>query len=208
MRNIISSFKEDCRPNAKLKIFCPDYTSEELQYLVDFLYEGAFYCDNPEECEKIFDILKFFGFPKDLKSRCQNGFDGKDLPEVQPTETSTEISPSDEAPETSGFSELEEVTLEVTLDPNLFEHNTQNLDDLNSQALDDQNISNIKISNISSISEISSNVDQNKILEDRHHEGNLLYAIIKNFLQEQNPYICYIYLGCNLFYDVFLILWI
>ena len=189
MRKIISSFKEDCRPNAKLKIFCPDYTSEELQYLVDFLYEGAFYCDNPEECEKIFDILNIFGFPKDLKSSCQNGFDDKDLPEVQPTETSKEISPSDEAPETSGFSEHEEVTLEVTLDPNLFEHNTQNLDDLKSQALDDQNTA-------SSICAISSNVDQNNILEDRNRAGNLLYAIIKKFLQEQNPYICYIYLGC------------
>ena len=169
MRNIISSFKEDCRPNAKMKIFCPDYTSEELQYLVDFLYEGAFYCDNPEECEKIFDILNIFGFPKDLKSRCQNGFDS---PEVQTNETSTEISPPDEALETLGFSEHEEVTLEVTLDPNLFEHNTQNLDDLKSQALDDQNTA-------SSICEISSNVDQNNILEDRNHEGNLLYAIIK-----------------------------
>ena len=201
MRKIISSFKEDCRPNAKLKIFCPDYTSEELQYLVDFLYEGAFYCDNPEECEKIFDILNIFGFPKDLKSSCQKSFDDKELPEVQPTETSTEISPSDEAPETLGFSEHEEVTLEVTLDPNFFEHNTQNLDDLKSQALDDQNTA-------SSICEISSNVDQNNILEDRNRAGNLLYAIIKKFLQEQNPYICYIYLGCNLFYDVSLILWI
>ena len=197
MRNIISSFKEDCRPNAKLKILCPDYTSEELQYLVDFLYEGAFYCDNPEECEKIFDILKSFGFPKDLKSSCQNGFDGKDLPEVQSTETSAEISPSDEAPETLGFSEHEEVTLEVTLDPNLFEHTAQNLDDLESQALDDQNTA-------SSICEISSNVDQNNILEDRNHEGNLLYAIIKKFLQKQNPYICFIYLDCNLFNDFYL----
>ena len=168
MRNIISSFKEDCRPNAKMKIFCPDYTSEELQYLVDFLYEGAFYCDNPEECEKIFDILYIFGFPKDLKSRCQNGFDGKDLPEVQTNETSTEISPSNEAPETSGFSEHEEVTLEVTLDPNLQSY--LNLDDLNSQALDDQNTA-------SSICEISSNVDQNNILEDKNHAGNLLYSI-------------------------------
>jgi hypothetical protein len=196
MRNIISSFKEDCRPNAKLKIFCPDYTCEELQYLVDFLYEGAFYCDNPEECEKIFAILKNFGFPKDLKSSCQNSFDGKDLPEVQSTETSTEISPSDEAPETSGFSEHEEVTLEVTLDPNLFEHNTQNLDDLESQALDDQNTA-------SSICEISSNVDQNNILEDRNHEGNLLYAIIKAFLQKENPYIFFIILGCNLFNEFY-----
>ena len=185
MRNIISSFKEDCRPNAKLKILCPDYSSEELQYLVDFLYEGAFYCDNPEECEKIFDILKNFGFPKDLKSSCQNGFDGKDLPEVHPTETSAETSPPDEALETSGFSEHEEVTLEVTLDPNLFEHTAQNLDDLESQALDDQNTA-------SSICEISSNVDQNNILEERTHAGNLLYAIIKKILQKQNPYIYFI----------------
>merc|ERR1711971_1504831 len=44
-----------------------------------------------------------------------------------------------------------------------FEHNNQNLDDLNSQALDDQNTA-------SSICEISSNVDQNNILEDRNHE--------------------------------------
>ena len=200
MRNIISSFKEDCRPNAKLKIFCPDYTSEELQYLVDFLYEGVFYCENPEECEKIFDILNIFGFPKDLKSRCQNSFDDKDLPEVQTNEKSIETSPPDEALESMSVSEHEEVSLEVTLDPNLFEHNTQNLDDLNSQALDDQNTA-------SNICEISS-VYQINILGDRNHEGNLLYAIIKNFLQEQNPCICYIYLGCNLFYDISLILWI
>ena len=189
MRNIISSFKEDCRPNAKLKIFCPDYTSEELQYLVDFLYEGAFYCDNPEECEKIFDILNIFGFPKDLKSRCQNGFDGKDLPEVQTNETNTETSPPDEALETSGFSEHEQVTLEVTLDPKLFEHDTQNLDDLESQALEDQNTA-------SSICEISSNADQNNIIEERNHEGsNLLYAIVKIFLQKQNYYIHLFYLS-------------
>jgi hypothetical protein len=179
MRNIISSFKEDCRPNAKMKIFCPDYTSEELQYLVDFLYEGVFYCDNPEECEKIFHILNIFGFPKDLKSSCQNSFDDKDLPEVPPNETNIETSPPDEAPEISGFSEHEEVTLEVTLDPNLFEHNTQNLDDLKSQASDDQNTA-------SSICEISSIVDQNNMLEDRNNEGNLLYRVFKLDMRGKN----------------------
>ena len=159
MRNILSCFKEDCHPNAKLKIVCPDYTSEELQYLVDFLYEGEFFCDNPEECEKIFSILNNFGFPKDLKFRCQKGSDV--FPEV-------EISPPDKVPEISGNSKHEGVTLEVTLDQNLFELNTQNLDDPKSQTLDDHN-------SASSINEIISNVDKKYICEDRKHEGKLFY---------------------------------
>ena len=85
MRNILSSFKEDCRPSAKLNIFCPDYTSEELQYLVDFIYEGEFCCDNPEELEKISFILKDFGYSTDLKFTCQNGSDDKVFPQVQPS---------------------------------------------------------------------------------------------------------------------------
>ena len=85
MRNILSSFKEDCRPSAKLNIFCPDYTSEELQYLVDFIYEGEFCCDNPEELEKISFMLKDFGYSTDLKFTCQNGSDDKVFPQVQPS---------------------------------------------------------------------------------------------------------------------------
>ena len=160
MRNILSSFKEDCRPSAKLNIFCPDYTSEELQYLVDFLYEGEFCCDNPEECEKIFGILNNFGFPKDLKFRCQKSSDV--FPEVK-------ISSPDKVPETSGISEHEGVTLEVTLYPNLFELKTKKLDDLKSQTLDDQN-------STSSINEIISNLDKKYIFEDRNHAGKLFYC--------------------------------
>ena len=154
MRNIISSFKEDCRPNAKLNIFCPDYTSEELQYLVDFLYEGEFCCDNPEELEKISFILNDFGYPTDLKFTCQNGSDYKVFPQVQP---SIEIlSPPDEASENSGISEHEAVTLEVILNPICFGLNTQNLDDQNSA---------------SSINEMISNLNTNNIFKDKKQKG-------------------------------------
>ena len=165
MRNILSSFKEDWRPSAKLNIFCPDYTSEELQYLVDFLYEGEFSCDNPEELEKISFILNDFGYSTDMKfSTCQNGSDDMVFPQVQP---SIEISPSDITFENSGISEHEAVTLEVILDPICFELNTQNLDDQNSA---------------SSINEMISNLDTNNIFKDNKQKGKLQTLILSSLI--------------------------
>ena len=165
MRNILSSFKEDCRPSAKLNIFCPDYTSEELQYLVDFIYEGEFCCDNPEELEKISFILNDFGYSTDMKfSTCQNGSDDMVFPQVQP---SIEISPSDITFENSGISEHEAVTLEVILDPICFELNTQNLDDQNSA---------------SSINEMISNWDTNNIFKDKKQKGKLKTLILSSLI--------------------------
>ena len=162
MRNILSSFKEDCRPSAKLNIFCPDYTSEELQYLVDFIYEGEFCCDNPEELEKISFILNDFGYSTDMKfSTCQNGSDDMVFPQVQP---SIEISPSDITFENSDIFEHEAVTLEV-LDPICFELNTQNLDDQNSA---------------SSINEIISNLDTNNIFKEKNQKGKLQTLILSS----------------------------
>ena len=162
MRNILSSFKEDCRPSAKLNIFCPDYTSEELQYLVDFIYEGEFCCDNPEELEKISFILNDFGYSTDMKfSTCQNGSDDMVFPQVQP---SIEISPSDITFENSDIFEHEAVTLEV-LDPICFELNTQNLDDQNSA---------------SSINEMISNLDTNNIFKEKNQKGKLQTLILSS----------------------------
>ena len=165
MRNILSSFKEDCRPNAKLNIFCPDYTSEELQYLVDFIYEGEFCCDNPEELEKNSFILKDFGYSTDLKfSACQNGSDGKVFPQVPP---SIEVSPPDKASENSSISEHEPVTLEEILDPICFELNTQNLYDQNSAF---------------SINGMISNLETNNIFIDKKQKGILQTLILSSLI--------------------------
>ena len=165
MRNILSSFKEDCRPSAKLNIFCPDYTSEELQYLVDFIYEGEFCCDNPEELEKISFILNDFGYSTDMKfSTCQNGSDDMVFPQVQP---SIEISPSDITFENSDIFEHEAATLEVILDPICFELNTQNLNDQNS---------------VSSINEMISNLDTNNIFKDKEQKGKLQTLILNSLI--------------------------
>ena len=163
MRNILSSFKEDCRPSAKLNIFCPDYTSEELQYLVDFIYEGEICCDNPEELEKISLILKDFGYSTDLKfSACQNGSDGKGFPQVPP---GIEVSPPDKTSENSSISEHEPVTLEEILDPICFELNTKNLDDQNSAL---------------SVNEMISNLDTNNIFKDKKQKGKLQTLILSS----------------------------
>ena len=147
MRQIISSFKEDCQPNAKMKIFCPDYSNEELQYLVDFLYDGEVYCNDSEDQEKIFSILNIFGFPKDLKSKCQNELGENVFPGSTLNEKTSEIEVSipDEGLEDSLDAFDSAVTLEITLDQNFEEIDTQAeeatpmLDEINSsKALGDQ----------------------------------------------------------------------
>ena len=136
MRKIVANFIEDSRSHHdKLEIFCPDCTKEELQYLVDFLYDGEIRCENSEESVKIFKILtEIFGFPDYLLSRCQTSFGDRVTPEVQLNEPNLVIlNNSDEVVENNDTSEA--VTLEVTLDQNIVENlNFQNLEEIKSQS--------------------------------------------------------------------------
>ena len=170
MRKIVANFIEDSRSHHdKLEIFCPDCTKEELQYLVDFLYDGEIRCENSEESVKIFKILtEIFGFPNDLHSKCQSG-SALTTPERQNEANLVVLNSSDE-------DLLEAVTLEVTLDQNLAEVVVQNPDEVKS----DDNEIDLN----------GSKVDQNTTEEnvdpkDLNPEGNnLMIEYLKTSVQQ------------------------
>ena len=165
MRKIIASFTENCRGNDKLEIFCPDCSKEELQHLVDFLYDGEIRCENSEESKQIFKILtEIFGFPDYLLSRCQTSFGDRVTPEVQLNEPNLVIlNNSDEVVENNDTSEA--VTLEVTLDQNIVENlNFQNLEEIKSQSSNSRTQSSEK--------EINSTLDQNVSKDDTNKKAS------------------------------------
>ena len=70
MRKILSSVKDDHPHNEKLRISCP-CSKEELQHLIDFLYDGNIRCGTEADSKKIIqNLITIFGFSKDLYSIC------------------------------------------------------------------------------------------------------------------------------------------
>ena len=71
MREILFSAKDHCCE--KIEIFCPCST-EELNYLVYFLYNGEIYCDENKDATQIIQNLsKVLGFPDNLIIERKNG---------------------------------------------------------------------------------------------------------------------------------------
>ena len=71
MREILFSAKDHCCE--EIEIFCPCST-EELNYLVNFLYNGEIYCDENKDATQIIQNLsKVLGFPDNLKIERKNG---------------------------------------------------------------------------------------------------------------------------------------
>ena len=63
LRAIVDSATQ-CHCCGKLEIFCPNLLNEELEHIVQFLYNGEIACLNQEIANQTFDNLtKVFGFP-------------------------------------------------------------------------------------------------------------------------------------------------
>ena len=84
LRKILSSANERC---CGMEVFCP-CSKDELNHLVNFLYDGEIHCEEEFDSLKILENLnKIFGFSKNLAMKMPNSPNSEVLPMLNATES-------------------------------------------------------------------------------------------------------------------------
>ena len=85
LRKILSSANERCC--GTIEVFCP-CSKDELNHLVNFLYDGEIHCEEEFDSLKILENLnKIFGFSKNLTMKMPNSPNSEVLPMLNATES-------------------------------------------------------------------------------------------------------------------------